>query len=192
MRRSGLTLFEVLAAVAVIGIVFTTLARSNIELLAREGLADRRLEASLVADAVLAEVEATAEIGGTAPEPGIEEREQDGYAVEIETTGFELALPEPGPDDRLPELFRSEARASIPDGQTLFPETLRGGALPPVRRVTVRVRWEETAGTEEILRETVLFDVASAQSLLSGLAPDDAAAGANPGAGNALGTGVDR
>ena len=52
MRRSdpGFTLLEVMAAVAVVAIVFTTLARVANQGMQSQGISKRRLEASLLAD----------------------------------------------------------------------------------------------------------------------------------------------
>ena len=48
--RGGFTLIEVLAAVALLGILYAVLARVAIEGLRAEGDSERRLEASLLAD----------------------------------------------------------------------------------------------------------------------------------------------
>ena len=82
MRRSeaGFTLLEVMAAVAIIAIVFTTLARVASEGLRSEGSSKRRLEASLLADAALAEIERQVE-EGVDLELGVEEREEDLFTV---------------------------------------------------------------------------------------------------------------
>jgi len=65
MRAStaGLTLIEVMGAVAIIGIVFLFLSTSAFNGIASEGRAQRLLEASLVADEVLADAETQAVLG---------------------------------------------------------------------------------------------------------------------------------
>ena len=56
-RTDGFTLIEVVGAVAIVGIVFLILSTATFRGIAAEGKAHRRLEASLVADEALAEVE---------------------------------------------------------------------------------------------------------------------------------------
>ena len=56
-RAGGFTLIEVVGAVAIVGIVFLILSTATFSGIAAEGTAHRRLEASLVADDALAEVE---------------------------------------------------------------------------------------------------------------------------------------
>lgn len=59
-QQSGFTLIEVVGAVAIVGIWFLLLSVSAFRGIAAEGTAQRRLEASLVADEVLAEAETQA------------------------------------------------------------------------------------------------------------------------------------
>jgi len=56
-EAGGFTLIEVVGAVAIVGIVFLVLSTATFRGIAAEGTAHRRLEASLVADDALAEVE---------------------------------------------------------------------------------------------------------------------------------------
>ena len=78
--RAAFTLLEVLAAAAVVGAAFTVLAQINIQGLRAEGTAMRRLEASLLADRVLSDMEAQLMMG-VAPQVGRDEREMEGFWV---------------------------------------------------------------------------------------------------------------
>ena len=71
-RQHAFTLLEVLAAVAILALVYTVLARVGIQGFRAEGGADRRLRASLLADDTVAEIEGQIEMGST---PTIGEKE---------------------------------------------------------------------------------------------------------------------
>ena len=66
-KKRGFTLLEVLAAVAILSIWFIVLMGSAIQGLRAEGVSKRRLEAAMIADRKLSELEA-ASLGGTVPE----------------------------------------------------------------------------------------------------------------------------
>ena len=69
MRSSegGFTLFEVLGAVAILAILYTTLSTVAIRALRSEGESRRMLEASLLADWELSEFELELETGAAQP-----------------------------------------------------------------------------------------------------------------------------
>jgi prepilin-type N-terminal cleavage/methylation domain-containing protein len=167
MRASrGFTLLEVLAAVAVLGLVFTSLAAWNIDGLRAEGRAQRRLEASLVADQVVAELEA-ALAAGTPPEVGRLEREVAGHAVLLEVEKLELALDDPPrPPGALPD---SEILDGEPAGPTLLapPGSRRD---TPLRLVRVSVAYGSEEAPEHVRRETFAWDAEAVASLTQGLA----------------------
>ena len=60
-RRGGFSLFEVLAAVAILALTVTMLARGAIQGMGYEGDASRRFTASLIADQLLFEERAAGE-----------------------------------------------------------------------------------------------------------------------------------
>ena len=174
--RSAFTLLEVLAAVAVIGIVFTTLARAGILGLRAEGRAERRLAASLLADRILADLEAGL-AAGIAPAVGFDEREEEDFRIEVEVAPLDLALPAvEGPD--VPAIFEdspgSPTLLTSPDPRT----------ATPLRRVEIRVAWQAGAAEESVVRQTFAFDGASVSALLASLEP--VAPAAPPGSEGAL------
>jgi prepilin-type N-terminal cleavage/methylation domain-containing protein len=165
MRRGspGFTLLEVLAAVAVIGVAFTSLAAWNIDGLRAESLARGRLEASIVADYVLSELEAEL-AAGAVPPVGRVEREQDGYAVLLEVEPLPLAL-EPVPVTT----GRSATAPGAPTGPTLLAAP-GGRGETPLRLVRITVSFGDAETGDHVVRETFAFDAASVASLLQGLA----------------------
>ncbi len=158
-RFPGFTLLEVLAAVLVIGISFTLVARANIEGLRAEGIAMRRLEASLLADRALAELESQLVIG-TAPQVGRDEREVGDYRIEIEIAPLEIALA-PLP----PELGEAASLADRPGVPSLLTAPQQGG-VTPLRHVRVAVVWNDGTGEDRVVRDTFLFDAESVSSFL--------------------------
>jgi prepilin-type N-terminal cleavage/methylation domain-containing protein len=170
-QRAAFTLLEVMAAVAVLGLVYVVIARSAIEGLMWEGEAQRRLRASLLADRVLAELEGGLRAGG-APQLGRSELDEDGFAVLVEVTPFDpLAL-------GLAALFEA-----LPEGHALAPRERPGGTppallAPPSRggapalvSVYVRVAWTEGISEQAVTRTTFFFDPLAAAPELGALAP---------------------
>jgi prepilin-type N-terminal cleavage/methylation domain-containing protein len=160
---AGFTLLEVLAAVAVIGVAFTSLAAWNIDGLRAESLARGRLEASIVADYVLAELEAELAAGVTPPVGRIE-REQDGFAVALEVEPLPLGL------EPVPTTAGGPGTASTtPSGPTLLAAPGSRGDTP-LRLVRITVAFGDPETGDRVVRETFAFDAASVSSLLAGLA----------------------
>lgn len=157
----GFTLLEVLAAVAVLGVLYTVLAGAAMDGLRHEGDAERRLRASLLADNVLAELE-QAFATGAAPPVGQSEDERDEFTIEVDVRPFDLAgilaalpgAPEPDPD-QLPAVLL------LPPG--------RGN--PPLVEVEVVVHWTEGAHEQSIQRLTHGFDLSVAAPALETLTP---------------------
>ena len=177
---AGFTLLEVMAAVALLGTVYTVLGSAGIQGLQHEGEARRRIEASLIADALLADLEASAD-AGQLPQPGKEERREGDFAVEIEIAPTDLPVPDdPNP---LPAPAIGGAQPSGLGGKTsglppaLSASLLRGdGRAPsPLRRITLRVGWSEGSGERSVVRTTYALDAQAAQGALDAL---DAAASA--------------
>jgi prepilin-type N-terminal cleavage/methylation domain-containing protein len=157
MRRpdAGFTLLEVMAAVAFVAIVFTTLARVANEGLQSQGISKRRLEASLLADALLSEIEAQVS-EGTVPEIGQEEFEEGIFEAVIDVAAFDLASVIP-------------ASAEAPEGGSgsALPSP-EAGVTPPltVRAVEVTVTWTEAGNEFQVIRNTFVLDLAPIQELL--------------------------
>jgi prepilin-type N-terminal cleavage/methylation domain-containing protein len=167
----GFTLFEVMAAVLVLGILYSVLATSAIEGLRAEGESRRRLEASLLADDHLIGIESGFE-SGDFPEVGVEEREADGYRVSVEVSPFDIT-PYLGEDFlEEPSEERSESLLSPPDRPE---ESL-------LRTVDVVVRWDEPEGEHEVRRRTLAYD----QTTVLGLLPEEQPGGDAAGAGGGM------
>ncbi|MBW2715024.1 MAG: prepilin-type N-terminal cleavage/methylation domain-containing protein [Deltaproteobacteria bacterium] len=101
MRSSdaGFTLFEVLGAVAILAILYTTLSTVAIQGLRSEGESRRILEASLLADWELSEFELSLETG-EAPVMGITEgQEVDDMTVTWEVAPLQTAIFESNSDE---------------------------------------------------------------------------------------------
>lgn len=162
MRRAGFTLLEVMAAVAVLGIVYVVVARLAIQGLQTEGDASRQLRASMVADRVLNDLE-TAMAGGSAPPPGRTETEEEDFAIVVEVAPFDVAS--------VLENARLEAGspsvASSP--LTLLAPSARGAAAPVVS-IAVRVSWVEGVSEREVTRTSFAFDREAVASQLEGIA----------------------
>jgi prepilin-type N-terminal cleavage/methylation domain-containing protein len=169
-RRAGFTLLEVLAAVAVIGLTFTLLARANIEGLRAEGVAERKLEASLLADRLLVLAELESQLAaGTAPPVGRSEREDQGFRVLLDVTPLELSLPQPAGQ---PVPGSMQGRALGPS-ESAGPSLLAApGTNTPtlLRRVHLEVAWFDGISEESVRRDTIVFDAVQAAPLLEGLA----------------------
>jgi prepilin-type N-terminal cleavage/methylation domain-containing protein len=67
LRERGFTLFEVMAAVLVLGMLYAVLANAAMQGLQSEGETRRRLQASLIADRALAEIETQLALGVILP-----------------------------------------------------------------------------------------------------------------------------
>lgn len=142
--RRGFTLLEVLAAVAFVGLVFTALSRSATVGIISEGDNRRRMEAALVADAAMAEIELGLQ-SFVLPADGISEEEVDDFRIVTEVTPWT-------PPPELAEAMEEVA----PRGTVLF-----GGRFPQelglVREIAVRVEWFD--GIEENVIERVTLGV---------------------------------
>ncbi len=154
MRSSdgGFTLIEVLGAVAILAILYTTLSTVAIRGLRSEGESRRMLEASLLADWELSEFELELQTGA-APEIGITpSEEEDGFTVTWEVTPlqteiFKTAL------EKEQELYAANSAAQtapVPTGQVGGPDA----AAPAFLQVELRVSWLE-AGNERSVTRTI-------------------------------------
>jgi prepilin-type N-terminal cleavage/methylation domain-containing protein len=182
-RRAGFTLLEVLAAVAILGIAYITLGSSGIQGLQHEGEAKRRLQASLLADSALADVETQLEAGVTPP-LGQEERETDGFKVSIEVSPFSIDIPDEAgtTGKRLGKarsrLGGSEAQSAQPviPGPSLIGAGKGPGAVSPLRKIDVRVVWNEGFGERTVARTTFGIDREAAGPTIDAIEQSQAAA----------------
>ena len=169
--RAGFTLLEVLAAVAVLGLVYSVLATAGIQGLRLEGDAGRRLRASLLADQKIVEVEAQVATG-QAPEIGRTESEEGDYLVTVEVAPLDLAIGDTKASKRARERLERAVGGKARDekGPGSFLEPAGGNAPPMLRRVDVRVAWQEGEGEQAVARTTYALDAVAAAPLLEALA----------------------
>ena len=174
MRNSdgGFTLIEVLGAVAILAILYTTLSTVAIRGLRSEGESRRMLEASLLADWELSEFELELQTGA-APEIGIIEfEEEDGLTVTWEVTPFQTKIFK---TDLEKEQERNAANpaaqtAPIPAGQAGATDAV----APAFLRVELRVSWLEAGNERSVMRTIFAVDedaaarVAAAGAVIEG------------------------
>lgn len=164
----GLTLLEVLAAALVLAIAYVFLAKTGIQGMQIEGDALRRIEASLLADRWMADLEASLELGGSPP-MGSNPVEDGIFRVTTEVSAYSVETPAP-----------SEKMAHL----ALPPEVLQGGMVggegsssSALRMIRVRVEWDEAGFPRQVLRTTFGFDYEAVRNQLDAL---DRAAGIQP------------
>jgi len=173
MRRAerGLTLLEVLGAVALLGILYTVLARSAIEGLRSEGESRRRLEASLLADERLAAIELSLD-SGSVPPPGSSSEEEEGFTVRTEVSAFEpppAREPARSASGKPRSLAARRAAAGSEKVPSLFEKTASPTTPPALRTIEVTVRWEEGSEEREVRRTTYALDPAAAEELFASI-----------------------
>lgn len=160
--RAGFTLLEVLAAIALLGIVFTALSRSASMGVISEGRSRNLLEASVLADSQLAILE-LAIAAGEVPALGVEELEVDDFLVTIETLPFAL-----------PDALEEERDALISTPSTVFGDgsDTNAGA---VREIRLSIGWPDAPDERSIERVTYAVDYAAINGLdeLGGLSIEE-------------------
>ena len=154
MRNSdrGFTLIEVLGAVALLAILYTTLSTIAIRGLRSEGESRRMLEASLLADWKLSEFELELETGAAVDIGFTEDEEQDGFTVTWDVTPLETPIFEnlsanqkdTNPWDQVSQIAQAQA------GQIGTP----GGAAAPFLQLELKISWFE-AGNERSVTRTI-------------------------------------
>ncbi len=153
-RKQGLTLLEVLAAAMIFAMVMTVLISTSSTAVHHIGMSARRLEASLLADGIVADLEIDMK-QGIAPEPE-EESEQDPYTIRILRTDLVEDLDSAGGDD-------TEASAI----------SMLGAELPEVakhmKRYDIEVSWIEQNGSHSVKRTTFAFDWQGARTEFTAL-----------------------
>ena len=164
--RAAFTLLEVLAAVAILGIVYAVLAGVAIDNLRTEGDTARRLLASLAADRALVAVETLIEAGAVPPlgSYGAEDldlleadEDESGLLVRIAVTPFESTLVERA----------AEADPRPATGPSLLTPVY--GVPSPLRRIEVTVLWTDGPLERSVSRTTFALDPAAALPLLEDL-----------------------
>lgn len=151
-RATGMSLLEVLAAVALLGIVFTALSRSTALGVLTEGESRQLLEASLLADSELARIELALR-AGELPEPGEFALEEDGFVVSVEEFAW-------SPPDWLVE----ERALRAPEDAAVSEVFGNGTDASPgmLREIQVRVSWSDGIRDRSVERVTFALDRTSA------------------------------
>lgn len=161
----GLTLLEVLAAFLIFSLVFTVLVGTSQTAVHSQGLALRRLEASLIADEVLADLEVQIQQRLTPILADGLSREL--FEVEVTSSPFAAPAPDAGAA-AAPAAGDALSLAGAGGGAALlaasFPE-----AAPFLLRYDVVVRWMEAEGPQQIGRTTFAFDWETASVALADL-----------------------
>jgi type II secretory pathway pseudopilin PulG len=153
---AAFTLVEVMAAVLVLGLLYTVLASSAMRGLRSEGIDRRRADAEMVADRELTEIET--ELANGAPfEDGLTEREEAPYKVSSDIEPFDVfAL--------LPRALGKEiAQGRDPKAPSVLHDE-RGQSR--IRRISVMVAWDEAGEPAAIERTTFAYDAAAIAELL--------------------------
>jgi prepilin-type N-terminal cleavage/methylation domain-containing protein len=212
-RRGAFTLLEVMAAVLVLGLLYAVLAEAAIRGLRSEGVSRRRVEASLIADLALADIEEQIALGKP-PRSGSEEESVDGYRVVRAVQPFD---PTPmleaitaiekqrGTPARKPHAMGQRqaaqsgkqaqgGRQAGPAGASpgpADPAPVQDLLAPPrtgedgrLRRIDVSVAWQDGDREDHVLRTTFAFDTTGLESLFP-----QKSAGEGGGAGQLQGGG---
>jgi prepilin-type N-terminal cleavage/methylation domain-containing protein len=138
--RRGFTLLEVLGAVLVLGMLYSVLAEVAIQGLRAEGESRRRLEASLYADELLSDIEASI-AAGDVPPLGLSLEEEEPYIIELEVSPIDAnVLFPPG------TLGEEETLASLMGAQT---------DESPIREIALTISWPEGDRELSVKRTTI-------------------------------------
>jgi prepilin-type N-terminal cleavage/methylation domain-containing protein len=162
-KLGGFTLLEVMAAVLVLGLLYTVLAGAAMRGLRSEGVDRRRAGAEMIADRKITEIESDLESGAPL-EDGLEEGEVDSYKVSSNVEPFDVLTRLPGP------LSAEIAQRTDPKAPSLLHDE-RGKSR--IRLVSVVVEWDEAGEPATVERNTFAYDRAAAEQLL----PSTAASG---------------
>jgi prepilin-type N-terminal cleavage/methylation domain-containing protein len=168
----GLTLLEVLAATAIFSMVMTVLIGTSSTAVHRSGLAVKRLEANLLADAVVAdlEIQMRKKIA-----PVVEKTEwtteDEEYVIRVQNRSIQEALAAPAETvgdeaaDAATPTLPSPGATQIAGGAGIG--TLLAGELPEVakhlRQYDIEIVWIGADGPESVTRTTFAFDWQAAQ-----------------------------
>jgi hypothetical protein len=151
---AGLSLLEVLAAAMIFAMVMTVLISTSSTAVFHIGASVRRLEASMLADRILADLEIEMK-QGIAPEP-TDEFEQDPYTIRIGRIDLTQDIGAHDPNN----------------GESIIVSTF-GAELPEVlnhlRRYDIEVSWMEQSGPQSVTRISFAFDWQNARTEFSTL-----------------------
>ena len=170
---AGFTLFEVLAAIFILGLWYVVLAQVALRSVMAESDTERRLEASLIADRVLDDLEAELDLGPV--QVGERREEQEDFAIVTRVAPFDATalLPAAEPGAPRPSAAPSLLRATA------------GAAEPPLVVVEVEVLWGEGDLARSVRRTSYARNVDATSALIESLP----SAGAGDGERQAPGEG---
>jgi hypothetical protein len=165
-----------MAAVAVFGLVYVVIARAAIGGLSIEGEANRRMEASLLADQALHELE-TQLLAETSPRLGRTEESVGPFDVLVEVApldptaiGLEIPTPAPATSSREGQDLRDRPRGGVQVVPSLLAPAR--GRPPALLALFVSVSWLEGGDRLAVTRTSFGFDAAAAAPLLDSI-PDE-------------------
>jgi hypothetical protein len=166
--KHGFTLFEVLGAVALLAIVYTSLSGTAIFWLRSEGQSRRTLEASLIADWELSEFEMELDTG-VAPEIGFTESEaDDGIRVTWDVTPLETPIyKDPSAPNTVGQgqnTAQQDENARLAQARARARSTADGVA-PAFLKVELRVSWMEANEEHAVTRTIFAVDEDAAAKL---------------------------
>ena len=152
--QRGFTLLEVLAAVAILGIWYMVIAGLAMQGLRSEGESRRLLEASLVADIAIADLEGAIAEGTPLPIEVTEEEKED-FLVITEVEVMDIPIP------------LAEGQPIPPTGpKSVFANLLGPKGESPLRKINVKVTWTEGTRPRSVVRETYTLDLSASLSKL--------------------------
>jgi prepilin-type N-terminal cleavage/methylation domain-containing protein len=152
LGRAGFTLIEVLAAVALLGILYSVLARVAIEGLRAEGESERRLEASLLADERVSDL-----VGRPVLPVGRSQTTEGDFTIAVDVSLFQLPT--------------QWSTAVLEEPKPLLLEAAPGGGMQALRSVQITISWLEAASERHVSRTTYLLDFQSLAALATAAAP---------------------
>jgi len=152
--ESGFTLLEVLGAVAILGVSYLVLASTSIGAIQGIGREQRRIEASLLADQTISELEIAVQTEQPLT-PRQEEFESGPFTVVLEVLDMSLQYEGNGdPNDAIDllEFLGNEANGEF------APHRDKNLLLGYLREVHVAVRWEDGPDEFQVTRTAFLYD----------------------------------
>ena len=138
---------------SLLGILYVVLADVAIQGLRSEGISKRRMEASLLADRALSDLEIGIDAGNVPPVGELPESEQDGFRIAVDVSPYILELP------------------PLESGQVADPGAPERGAIESLREISLSVIWDEGGDEYRVVRTTYAADATSTPGGAVGLAP---------------------
>jgi prepilin-type N-terminal cleavage/methylation domain-containing protein len=174
VTRRGFTLLEVLAAVALLVIVYTLLASSAMQGNANEGENVRRLAASLLADRTLAGIEI--QLAQQPPDLGVQEMTEGIFEIAVETRALDLSDFAAAAQEATPRGTSPGGGERSTEGAFQLLAAPRDQGASPLVEIQVAVRWMEGHIERMVTRTTFAADARVVGPLVQALAGEQASA----------------